>query len=101
MFGAWVLQYLERIYPLVCGADSVLGQRASMEQTGWRELGRLLGRRFGRELDREPDRELWYDTVVSKPHGSWGRPQTAVRADPTKVAWRKLKGTGAGRAAGE
>ncbi len=41
-----------------------------MEQTGWRELGRLLGRRFDRELDRELNRELWYDTVVSKPHGS-------------------------------
>ncbi len=41
-----------------------------MEQTGWRELGRLLDRRFDREPDRELHRELWYDTVVSKPHGS-------------------------------
>ncbi len=41
-----------------------------MEQTGWRELGRLLDRRFDREPDRELHRELWYDTVISKPHGS-------------------------------
>ncbi len=41
-----------------------------MEQTGWRDLGRLLDRRFGREPDRELHRELWNDTVVSKPHGS-------------------------------
>ncbi len=64
------VQCLERIYPLVCAANSVLGQRASMEQTGWRELGRLLDRRFDREPDRELHRELWYDTVISKPHGS-------------------------------
>lgn len=47
MFGAWVLQYLERIYPLACGANSVLGQRAYMEQTGWRDLGRLIGSLIG------------------------------------------------------
>jgi hypothetical protein len=57
-------------YPLACGANLMFGQRASMEQTGWRKLGRLLGWRFDREPDRELNRELWYSMIVSKPHGS-------------------------------
>jgi len=71
MFGAWICNIWS---PLACAANSVLGQRASMEQTGWRDLGRLLGRRFDREPDRELNRELprygMIQYVVSKPHGS-------------------------------